>query len=390
MNAAALPLTGLTVVALEQAVAAPFATRQLADMGARVIKIERPGAGDFARGYDTTVGGQSSFFVWLNRSKESVALDLREPRAREILDALAARADVFIANLAPGAVERLGFGAERLRARDPRLIVCDVSGYGTNGPYRDKKAYDLLVQAEAAVPATTGDENPAKVGISICDIAAGMYAFSSILLALFARERTGAGATLSVSLFDAIGEWMSAPAYATAYGGTEPVRAGLRHNSIYPYGPFRCGDGGSVMLAIQNDREWATFCRGVLARPELAADSRFADNVARSRNRAEVDALIEAAFATLTADAASALLDRHAIATSRLNDVAGFVAHPQLSARDRWRDVETPAGDVRAMLPPFIGLGEPVMGPVPAVGEHTARVLLEFGFDLTGHASTSS
>jgi crotonobetainyl-CoA:carnitine CoA-transferase CaiB-like acyl-CoA transferase len=377
---AALPLAGITVVALEQAVAAPFASRQLADMGARVIKIERPGTGDFARGYDATVAGQSSFFVWLNRSKESVALDLRETRSREILDALTARADVFISNLAPGAVERLGFAAARLRARDPRLIVCDVSGYGTAGPYRDKKAYDLLVQAEAAVPATTGDAQPAKVGISICDIAAGMYAFSSILLALFARERGGAGATLSVSLFDAIAEWMSAPAYATANGGREPERAGLRHNSIYPYGPFRCGDGASVMLAIQNDREWAAFCAGILLRPELAADPRFSDNVARSRNRAAVDALIEDAFASLSCDEASALLDRHAIATSRLNDVAGFVAHPQLTARDRWRDVATPAGDVRAILPPFIGLGEPSMGPVPAVGEHTDRVLREFGF----------
>ncbi len=379
MSDARLPLAGITVVALEQAVAAPFATRQLADMGARVIKLERPGTGDFARGYDATVAGQSSFFVWLNRSKESVALDLKEARSREILDALVARADVFIANLAPGAAERLGFGAARLRARDPRLIVCDVSGYGDAGPYRDKKAYDLLVQAEAALPATTGDERPAKVGISICDIAAGMYAFSAIVLALFARERTGSGAALSVSLFDAIAEWMSAPAYATLYGGREPVRAGLRHNSIYPYGPFRCGDGAVLMLAVQNDREWAAFCECVLQRPELANDPRFAGNAARSENRLEIDALIDAAFAGYTSDEAAELLERSGIATSRSNDVAGFLAHPQLSVRERWREVATPGGPVRAFLPPFVGLGEPAMGPVPALGEHTERVLREFG-----------
>lgn len=378
---APLPLHGITVVALEQAVAAPFATRQLADMGARVLKIERPGVGDFARGYDSAVNGESSFFVWLNRSKESVALDLAQPRGREILDALAARADVFISNFAPGAVERLGFDAARLRARDPRLIVCTVSGYGSEGPYRDKKAYDLLVQAEAGVTATTGDERPAKVGISVCDIAAGMYAFSSIVLALFARERGGTGAELSVSLFDAIAEWMSAPAYATAHSGREPARAGLRHNSIYPYGPFRCGDGGSVMVAIQNDREWTTFCAEVLRRPELAVDPRFAHNVARSANRVAVDVLVEDAFAALTCDGATALLDRSGIATARLNDVAGFLAHPQLEARARRRDVATPSGAMRAMLPPFIGLGEPAMGAVPALGEHTASVLREFGFD---------
>jgi itaconate CoA-transferase len=376
-----LPLAGITVVALEQAVAAPFATRQLADMGARVIKIERPGPGDFARGYDSTVAGQSSFFVWLNRGKESVALDLKEAGAREILAALVAKADVFVSNLAPGAAARLGFGAQDLCARDPRLIACEVSGYGDAGPYRDKKAYDLLVQAEAGVPATTGTgDAAAKVGVSICDIAAGMYAFSSILLALYARERSGAGAALQVSLLDAMAEWMSAPAYATLYGGREPVRAGLRHNSIYPYGPFRCGDGASVMLAVQNDREWAVLCEAVLHAPALATDPRFANNVARSRNRHEVDVLIESAFAGSTAEQAADLLERSGIANGRSNDVAGFLAHPQLRARDRWREVATPAGPIRALLPPFIGFGEPTMGAVPAVGEHTAAVLREFGF----------
>ncbi len=375
-----LPLAGITVVALEQAVAAPFATRQLADMGARVIKIERPEVGDFARAYDSTMGGQSTYFVWLNRGKESVALDLKEARSREILATLVTRADVFISNLAPGAAERLGFDAASLCARDPRLIACEVSGYGDSGPYRDKKAYDLLVQAEVGLPETTGDEHAAKVGISVCDIAAGMYAFSSILLALYARERTGMGASLAVSLFDSIAEWMSVPAYATMYTGREPARAGMRHNSIYPYGPFRCGDGGSVMLAVQNDREWATLCAEVLKRPELAGDSRFATNVGRNSHRAEVDSLIEDAFAPLNREAAIALLDRSGIAAANANSVRDFLAHPQLAVRERWRDVPTPGGTMRAMLPPFIGFGEPSMGAVPAIGEHTAGVLREFGF----------
>ena len=374
-----LPLTGITVVAIEQAVAAPFATRQLADMGARVIKIERPDGGDFARGYDASVAGQSSFFVWLNRGKESVALDLKSPAAANVLHALLARADVFVQNLAPGAAERLGLGTETLRARFPSLIVCGVSGYGDDGPYREKKAYDLLVQAEVGLPAITGAAEPAKVGISICDIAAGMYAFSSILLALFARRNTGEGAALSVSLFDAIAEWMSAPAYATLGSGREPARTGVAHNTIYPYGAFRCGDGGSVMLAVQNDREWAALCAGVLDRAELARDPRFATNVARNANRAEVTALIENAFAGLTCDGATALLERRGIATSRANGVAQFLAHPQLGERARWREIDSPAGRIAAMLPPFIGLGEPAMGAVPALGEHTESVLAELG-----------
>ncbi|WP_405054961.1 CaiB/BaiF CoA transferase family protein [Vulcanimicrobium alpinum] len=379
MSDGGLPLAGITVVAIEQAVAAPFATRQLADMGARVIKIERPDGGDFARGYDASVNGLSSFFVWLNRGKESVAVDLKAPGAARILDALLARADVFVQNLAPGAAERLGLGAAELRARYPALIACSVTGYGDGGPYGQKKAYDLLVQAESGLPAITGDAEPAKVGISICDIAAGMYAFSSILLALFARTSGGAGASLSVSLFDALAEWMSAPAYATLGTGREPPRTGLAHNTIYPYGAFRCGDGGRVMLAVQNDREWAALCAGVLGRPELARDPRFATNVARNAHRSEIDALIEAAFAGRTRDEAGALLERNGIASSRANSVAEFLEHPQLRERGRWSEVDTPAGRTASLLPPFSGLGTPAMGPVPALGEHTARVFEEFG-----------
>jgi len=293
-----LPLEGVTVVSLEQAVAAPFATRQLADLGARVIKVERPEVGDFARSLDRTVQGLSSHFVWLNRSKESLTLDLKKEGAREVLERHVGRADVFVQNLAPGAAGRLGFGARSLRERHPRLIVCDVSGYGSSGPYRDKKAYDLLVQCEAGLVSITGtEETPSKVGIAVADIAAGMYANSGILAALLRRERTGEGASLEVSLFEALGEWMGFPLYYAMYGGKEPPRSGARHASIAPYGPFECGDGEQIFFGIQNEREWERFCEAVLGRPEMAGDELFDDNSRRVENREaleeEISAILE-------------------------------------------------------------------------------------------------
>ena len=377
-----LPFEGITVVALEQAVAAPFATRQLADLGACVIKVERPGSGDFARYYDETVMGQSSHFVWLNRSKESLTLDLKQEAARDILRRLLARADVFIQNLAPGAVERLGFGAKSLRAAHPRLIVCGVSGYGATGPYRDKKAYDLLVQCETGlVSVTGGPDDPAKAGISVADIAAGMYAYSGILTALFQRERTGDGATLEVSLFEALGEWMGYPAYYAAYGGTPPARTGASHATIAPYGPFTAGDGQRINLGIQNEREWVAFCERVLRRPALAQDDRFATNSARVAHRPALHEEIGAVFATLAGDEVVARLDAAGIANARMNTMQEFWNHPQLAARDRWRTVDSPAGPIRALLPPVtMDDSEPRMAPIPAVGEHTAGILCDLGY----------
>src|SRR5687768_16197532 len=313
-------LQGVTVVAVEQAVAAPFATRQLADLGARVIKIERPGTGDFARSYDVTVKGLASHFVWTNRSKESLTLDLKRPEAADVLRRLVSRADVFIHNLAPGAVSRLGFGGAALRAAYPRLVTCEISGYGTSGPYRDKKAYDLLVQSEAGLVSITGtEETPSKVGISIADIAAGMYAFSGILAALLRRERTGEGAAVEVSLFDALAEWMGYPAYFTAYGGEAPPRTGARHAAIAPYGPYTAGDGKTVYLGLQNEREWARFCDQVLEQPSLALDPRFSSNSARVAHQDELTAMITAAFARSTAAAVVERLEAAGIANARMN-----------------------------------------------------------------------
>lgn len=376
------PLDGITVVAVEQAVSAPFATRQLADLGARVIRVERPGEGDFARRYDETVRGLSSYFVWLNRSKESLTLDLKHPRAGEIMARLIARADVFVQNLAPGAAERLGLGADALRRRHGRLIVCDISGYGGRGPYRDKKAYDLLIQSEAGLLAVTGTpETPSKAGISIADIAAGMYAYSGILSALYQRERTGQGAHLEVSMLEALAEWMSTPLYYAHYGGAAPERTGASHATIYPYGPFRTGDGKSVMLGVQNEREWRAFCGIVLERPEAAGDPRFASNSHRVRNREALADLIEAAFARLTAEQAVARLEAAQIANARLNGMEEVWNHPQLEARDRWREVQTPAGPIAALVPPAtLSSSEARMDPVPALGEHTDLVLAEIGF----------
>jgi len=374
-----LPLEGVLVVALEQAVAVPFATRQLADLGARVIKIERAGAGDFARGYDTTVLGQASYFIWLNRGKESIELDLKSPAGQEAMAALLARADVFVQNLAPGAAERLGLGAASLLARHPRLICCSVSGYGPDGPYAAKKAYDLLVQCEAGLLSVTGTpEAPCKAGISVADIAAGMYAYSGVLTALYERERTGRGSSFAVSLLDALGEWMSQPYLYTVYGGQEPRRRGARHASISPYGPYRAR-GGEVFIGLQNEREWVVLCDKVLGRPELAADERFATNPDRVKHDDELTAIIEGVLGSLSPDEAVARLDAAGIASARLRTPAEFAAHPQLEARDRWREADTPAGPVRTLLPPVTMPGRPAaMGAVPALGQHTEAVLAEF------------
>jgi len=376
-----LPLNGITVVSVEQAVAAPFATRQLADLGARVIKIERPDGGDFARGYDTAVNGLSSYFVWLNRSKESLTLDLKRPECAEVLARLLSRADVFVQNLAPGAADRLGTAPSVLRQRHPRLIVCTVSGYGSSGPYAAKKAYDLLVQGEVGLVSVTGTADaPAKAGISVADIAAGMYAYSGILTALFARSSTGRGTSLEVSLFDALGEWMGQPAYYAGYGDAAPPRIGANHATIAPYGPCRTGDGGSILLGIQNGREWTRFCADVLKRPDLAGDERFATNTLRVANRDALQAEIEAAFAPLTTSAVIERLESIRIAWSRLNSVGEFLEHPQLTGRDCWREIGSPAGPLRAMIPPVRMEGvEPSMGDVPSLGQHTDAILDELG-----------
>ena len=374
-----LPLEGITVVSLEQAVAAPFTTRQLADLGARVIKVERPEVGDFARGYDETVKGMASHFVWLNRSKESLALDLKGDEAKETLRRLVARADVFVQNLAPGAAGRLGFGAEELRERHPGLVYCGISGYGEGGPYTKKKAYDLLVQCEAGLVSITGTpETPSKVGISVADIAAGMYAYSGVLSALLRRERTGEGATLEVSMLEALGEWMGFPAFFAGYGGEEPRRNGASHTSIAPYGPFECADGEVVFLGIQNEREWKKFCDGVLEREGMAEDERFASNSQRVANRDELHAEIEGVLGRLSSDEAVDRLEGAGIANARMRTMRQFLDHPQLEARDRWREFCSPVGSLRTLLPPATLEGvEPLMDPIPAVGEHTEEILAE-------------
>jgi crotonobetainyl-CoA:carnitine CoA-transferase CaiB-like acyl-CoA transferase len=381
------PLEGITVVSVEQAVAAPFATRQLADLGARVIKVERPGTGDFARHYDQTVNGLASHFVWINRSKESVALDLKDERDREVMDRLVATADVFVQNLAPGAAERLGLGSESLRARHPELVHCGISGYGDGGPYTEKKAYDLLVQCEGGLVSVTGTpDDPVKVGISVADIAAGMYAYTGILTALLRRERTGEGATLEVSMLEALAEWMGFPLYYALYGGAAPARSGASHAAIAPYGPFRCGDGRQVFLGIQNEREWAVFCERVLGDPGLTDDPRFATNSLRVAHREDLADAVHAAFAGTASEEVVRRLDAAAIANARLRDVRELGDHPQLLARDRWTEIDSPAGPLRALLPPATLVGDrPTMGPIPEVGEHTDRVLAELGVDRDVH-----
>ena len=376
------PLEGITAVSMEQVIAGPFATRQLAELGARVIKIERPGVGDAARNYDTTVKGLSSHFVWVNRSKESLALDVKHPEARDVLGKLLAIADVFVQNLAPGAVERLGLGATELRARHPNLIWCGISGYGPAGPYAQKKAYDLLVQCEAGLLSVTGaPDAPAKAGIPVADIAAGMYAFSSILAALLRREREGVGATLDITMFEALGEWMGFPAYFTHYGGTPPPRSGAFHATIVPYGPFEAGDGETVFLSIQNEREFARFCETVLGNPQLARDPRYASGPARRDNREALHAEIARVFSRLTAAQVIERLEASDVANARLNSMEQFWSHPQLAARNRWIPVGTSAGQIQALKPPLnMDCFEPRMDAVPALGAHTRPLLAELGY----------
>jgi itaconate CoA-transferase len=373
----ALPLQGLTVIALEQAVAAPFTTRQLADLGARVIKIERD-TGDFARGYDDRVHGMASYFVWLNRGKESVVLDVKSSQGRADLHALVADADVLVQNLAPGAVERLGLGAEQALAMNPRLIHASISGYGRGGEYESKKAYDLLVQCEAGLLSVTGSpETPAKVGISVADISAGMYAYSGVLTALLHRGTTGRGDVVEVSMLEALGEWMSQPYFFAHYGEQPPARGGAQHASIAPYGPFATLDA-TVFLAVQNEREWRLFCEHVLHRADLGEDPRFAGNAARVRHRDDLHQAIEAVVSALPAAEVLRRLDAAGIANARMRDMHDFAQHPQLSARDRWREVDSPVGPLRSLLPPVVSRETGVrMGAVPALGEHTDRILAE-------------
>jgi itaconate CoA-transferase len=377
------PLDGITVVSLEHAIAAPFCTRQLADLGARVIKIERPGAGDFARAYDTRVRGQSSHFVWTNRSKESLTLDLKNPEAMAVLNSLLQSADVLVQNLAPGAAARMGLSFEALSPAHPKLIVCDISGYGEDGPYRDKKAYDLLIQSEAGMLSITGTpEDPSKTGNSIADIAAGMYAYSNILSALLLRGKTGQGSHIDVSMLEALAEWMGFPLYYAYGGASAPPRSAASHASIYPYGPFAAGDGGTVMLGLQNEREWKVFCEVVLGDAALANDPRFCTNALRSDNRAQLKQLIVGMFARMTTPEVEARLDQAQIANARMNDMAGLWAHPQLKSRERWQDVGSPAGNISALLPPGRNNRYDYrMDPVPAVGEHTEAILRELGLD---------
>ena len=376
------PLDGVTVLSLEQAVSAPFATRQLADLGARVIKVERPGVGDFARNYDTRVAGLASYFVWLNRSKESLTLDVKHPEAKTILSRLLSKSDVLVQNLVPGAAGRLGLSADALRDKHPSLIVCDISGYGDDGPYRDKKAYDMMLQAESGLLAATGiPDAQARTGFSAADVSAGMYAYSNILAALLLRGRTGKGSHIDVSMLETIVEWMGNPLYYTYQGASPAPRAGAFHPSVQPYGPFHAGDGREVMLAVQNEREWAVFCSQVVGQPALKDDVRFASNVLRATHRQELVKVIETAFSQLTSAQVVDRLDKAGIATASVNTVDQLWAHPQLEARQRWRGIDSPAGTIPALLPP--GRNDAYdyrMDAVPAIGEHTEAILGELGY----------
>jgi len=369
-------LEGITVVSLEQAVAAPYVSGRLADAGARVIKVERP-EGDFARDYDSLVNGESAYFVWLNRGKESIRLDLKQPGDHALLDAMIGKADIFIQNLAPGAARRLGFGAAELCARDPRLICCSISGYGESGPYRDQKAYDLLIQAESGLCTITGSEDaPARVGVSVCDIAAGMTAFQAILQALFARERTGAGRAIEVSLFHSMTDWMNVPYLQARYGGKPPARNGLRHPTIAPYGAYACADGKAVLISIQNEREWQRFCAEILGDAGLASDPRFASNSLRVKNRAELEAIVSVAFASCEREAMTSRLQGAGIAFGRLSKMDDLIAHPQ----NRFIRVETAGGEIEMLAPGTVVAGQsPRYGPVPGLGEHDDALRAEFG-----------
>lgn len=375
------PLDGITIVALEHAIAAPFCTRQLADLGARVIKIERPGVGDFARGYDERVKGLASHFVWVNRSKESLELDVKQPNANEILERLLKKADVLVQNLAPGAAARLGLSFDQLHDKYPRLIVCDISGYGDSGPYRDKKAYDLLIQGESGFLSITGSpDEPAKAGCSIADISAGMYAYSNILAALIQREKTGVGSRVEISLLETMAEWMSYPLFYAFGDAPPPDRSGAAHATIYPYGPFAAGDGKVVMLGIQNEREWVLFCEKVLLQPELAIDQRFASNVKRTNARKDLGAILASVFANLTAEELVSRLDSAQIANARVNAMQEVWRHPQLCARQRWTEVDSPVGKIPALLPPGLPSDViPRMDPIPRIGQHTQSILAELG-----------
>ena len=378
------PLDGITVVSLEHAIAAPFCTRQLADLGARVIKVERPGAGDFARAYDTRVNGQASHFVWTNRSKESLTLDLKQPAALDVLKSLLATADVLVQNLAPGAAARMGLSFDVLHKLHPGLIVCDISGYGNDGPYRDKKAYDLLIQSEAGLLSITGTpDEPSKAGISIADIAAGTYAYTGVLAALMQRDKkggTGKGSHIDVSMLESLAEWMGYPLYYAFEGAAPPPRTAASHASIYPYGPFQAGDGGTVMLGLQNEREWKQFCDVVLQDAALATDARFDSNARRNESRAALKAIILAAFSQLSSAQVVERLDEAQIANARMNSMAELSAHPQLAARQRWHNVGSPAGDIPALLPPGRNSSfDYRMDAVPAVGQHTEAILRELG-----------
>ena len=383
------PLDGITVIALEHVIAAPFCTRQLADLGARIIKIERPGGGDFARGYDTQVEGLSSHFVWVNRSKESLTLDLKQDSAMAILKSLLKTADVFIQNLAPGAASRMGLSPEVLQKENPRLITCAISGYGNDGPYRDKKAYDLLIQSEAGFLSITGTpETPSKAGNSIADIAAGMYAYTNILAALLQRGKTGKGSVIDISMLEALSEWMSFPMYYAYKGAEPPPRNGASHATIYPYGPFKAGDGKTVMLGLQNEREWVQFCEIVLENPALAQDERFDRNFKRNEKRAELLEIIDICFSKLSSEQLIARLEKAQIANAHLNDMAGLWKHEQLKARKRWTEVDTPNGSISALLPP--GLNDSYdyrMDPIPSVGQHTDAILKELGMSESEIAS---
>ncbi|KAK5121843.1 hypothetical protein LTR85_004718 [Meristemomyces frigidus] len=375
-----LPLSGITVVSLEQAIAGPFCTRQLADLGARVIKVERPGKGDFNRDHDQRVKGLCSHFVWTNRSKESLALDLKQPKDLKALKQIVAKADVLVQNLAPGATERMGLGYETLKTQHPRLIVCDISGYGSTGPYKDKKAYDLLIQSESGFLSVTGSPDmPAKSGISIADIAAGTTAFNNILASIIHRGKTGKGCRLDVSMLESMAEWMSFPMYYASDGAPPPAMSGAEHASIYPYGPFSTGGGGTVMLGMQNEREWGIFCNDILQKPELVEDERFASTAVRSKNRKELRGIIEDVFISYEANDVLSKLQTAGIANAKLNDMAGLWAHPQLKARDRWTEVSTPNGMIPALKPAGAAEGYDVrMDPIPAVGEHNDSIFEEF------------
>ena len=376
------PLDGITIISFEHAIAAPFASRQLAELGARVIKIERPGSGDFARGYDEQVNGLASHFVWTNRSKESLSLNLKHPAAAKILEGLFEKADVVIQNLAPGAAARMGLGFEELHEKYKQLIVCDISGYGKDGPHRDRKAYDLLIQAEAGFLSVTGTENtPAKAGISIADIAAGMYAYSGILAALIQRGKTGEGSHIDISMLEAMAEWMSYPMYYAYDGAEAPARTGADHATIFPYGAFEAGDGKGIFLAIQNEREWASFCESVLELPELATDNRFSRNSLRKTNSDELTLIISEAFGRLSHEKLMERLDDAAIANASMNDMQGLWNHPQLKARGRWTSVDSPVGPLPALIPTGRPENtEPAISAIPDVGEHTGAIISELGY----------